>query len=182
MSAYFVPESLCELCRSITFKLWQELTTTEKSTVFQCIDEYDDDIDEDDRENPYSVSTMYHIHYPSLETFQKSADDGCQYCYQILYGGFADALEDKEEGWGPVIFTLDEDHSCSRAEMRSDEEQWAGELHVQLGSKYRAWMRLREYKGKELTSCGSGISLLINVFVQTIWMIALCSVKVSTAI
>ncbi|KAG0646764.1 hypothetical protein D0Z07_6169 [Hyphodiscus hymeniophilus] len=148
MSAYSVPGSFCEFCRSITFKPWEELTTTEKSTVFQCIDEYGDDLDEDEaaRENPYSVSTLYHIHHPSLETFQKSADDGCQFCYHILYGGLADALEDKEEGWGPVIFTLDEDHSRSRAEMRSDEEQWSGELQVQMGSQYRTWMRLREYK------------------------------------
>jgi hypothetical protein len=167
MSACFGPKSLCELCQSITFKLWQELTIFEKSTVFECIDEYDEDVDEVDRDNPYNISTLYYIHYPTLETFRKSADDGCQYCYQILYGGFADALEDSEEGWGPVIFLLDNEDSRPRVELRPDEEQWPGELHVKLGMQYRAWMKLREYKGKELTSHEFGISPLI-LFTQTI--------------
>ncbi len=172
MSIYTAPSLQCRLCQNINFQPWQELTNDEKEIVFLCIDEYDEgeesDEDEAARENPFFDSTLYYIHHSSLANLQRSADEGCQFCYQILYGALGRALADKEDDLGPVYLTLDRFPSTVAVQYSEafNEQSYNGELQVHIGSKYRGDMRLREYNGIELTFREIEIPLLTHVLTQ----------------
>jgi hypothetical protein len=91
--------SLCSICQGIHFKPWQELTKEEKKVILTCNDEYDEDEDDEDEllgDELYGESSLQYIHRLNLWTLKKSADGGCQFCYQMCYGALKDALLDED--------------------------------------------------------------------------------------
>jgi len=90
--------SLCSVCQGIIFKPWQGLTNEDQKVILSCNDEYDED--EDDKhevgKDRYG-DDLFYVHHPNLSTLQKSADEGCQFCYLMCYGAVEQTLLQKDD-------------------------------------------------------------------------------------
>jgi hypothetical protein len=142
----FLPCTLCHVCQTINFKPWQQLTAGEKFTIMLCNDECDVEEYEAEDENFVSDAALYYIHHPNLATLQKSADDGCQFCYQICYGALNSGSVDVEEtGYQQPVYL---EMLRSGVAKTPREQLYQGELRVVMGTNRSADFRLREFKGR----------------------------------
>ena len=125
------------------------LTKDERLVILRSSDEFaEDDENYDDYDNeqlvnkPDTDDRLFYIHHSDLARLQKSADDGCQFCYQLCYGALGRALETDNEWYDVqgIFLTLETEHLVAP----DNEQCYRGPLTVHLGMKYWGNMRLRE--------------------------------------
>jgi hypothetical protein len=121
------------------------LTEDERLVILRSSDEFEEDNEnykDYDNEQSGADDILFYIHHSDLARLQKSADNGCQFCYQLCYGALGRALEAHNE-WCDVqgiFLELETVHL-----VPPDNEQcYRGALTVHLGMKYSGEMRLRE--------------------------------------
>jgi hypothetical protein len=155
---------LCDLCREIDLKPWQQLTREEKITLLTYADEWppeqydegeilEDGILEDEALNDDSLvgfpGELFYLHHRTLKSLQKAADDGCHFCYQMLYGVFENALHDSDlENIPEELYLM---YLCllpARNPAIENELNYNGALTVNLGGKYWGHLRLRDKSGR----------------------------------
>ena len=90
---------LCNLCQEIHFKPFLGLTREEKISLATYEEWPPEDYDEDELLNDdldfVGLSgELFYFHHPNLESLRKATDEGCHFCYQILYGLLENAVRD----------------------------------------------------------------------------------------
>ena len=124
------------------------LTVDEKLVILRSSDEFDQDDESYDYDNEQSVHNpghdgiLFYIHHSDQASLQKSADDECQFCYQLCYRALGQALE-VENQWYDVQGVFLELETVYLVPS-DDEQSYRGALTVHLGMTYWEEIRLRE--------------------------------------
>lgn len=145
---------LCNLCQNIQFKPYLDLAKEEKLYLLSYCDEWPTD-----EPNDYSVEEVlnndlglvgsphesFYFHHRTLESLQKAANNGCDFCYQIFFGlpQTTKVNHGSEDSYDRVYLAL----KAPDIHAPDTEHLYDGDLEVRFGQECLGNLRLKDLNG-----------------------------------
>jgi hypothetical protein len=145
---------LCNLCQNIQFKPYLDLAKEEKLYLLSYCEEWPTDEPDDYSEEEVLNNDLglvggshksFYFHHRNLESLQKAANNGCEFCYKLFFGlpQTAKVNHGSQDSYDRVYLAL----QAPDIHAADTEHLYSGDLDVYFGQENLGNLRLKDLNG-----------------------------------